>query len=121
MTAFDPDSDGVVLQDNMEYQAKTTLDPNKVIIYRKDGQAINKGKVDKDFIKHVVTNSVTILNQTRGDLCTFKNVKHNVSQDGRFIEVTLGIKPILSQEEKDYKKQNSFVRRMVRKITGSQE
>lgn len=115
------DNDGYDCGSNEEYEAKVALDPNKVIIRRKDGQPLNKGKVKRSYIKEVIANSLVNLEDARAGLCTAGKTKYSVSEDGMYIVIEIGVKPILSQEEKDYKKQNSFARRMVRKFTGSQE
>ena len=111
------DSDGYDCGSNGEYEALSALNPNKVIIRRKDGQPLNKGKISRKYIKEVIANSIVNLEDARAGLCTAGKAKYSISEDGMYIVITIGVKPVLCEEELQNKKENSFVRRMIRSFT----
>ena len=116
-----PDSDGYVCASNEEYEAISSLDPNKIIIRRKDGQKLNKGKVGLRFIKEAIANGNVQMSEARATYCTVGNAKYALSEDGMYIVLTYKVQPILSKEEKEYKQNNTWVKRMQRKLTGKPE
>jgi hypothetical protein len=114
------DSDGYDCGSNEEYEAISALEPNKVIIRRKDGQALNKGNIKKSFIKAVIANSIVNLEDVRAGLCTAGRAKYSISEDGMYVVITIGVNPVLTEEEIQNKKENSFARRLLRRITGTE-
>lgn len=116
-----PDSDGYVCGDNGEYEAISSLDPNKIIIRRKDGQLLNKGKISKRFIKEVIANGSIQMSAARATYCTVGNAKYSITEDGMYIVITYKVAPILSKEELEYKNNNTFIKRMKRKLSGQPE
>ena len=115
------DSDGYDCGSNDEYEAKSSLDPNKIIIRRKDGQPLNKGKVSRKFIKEVIANGAVGMSEARATFCTVGNAKYSISEDGMYIVLTYKVEPILMKEEVEFKKNNTFVKRMKRKLAGQPE
>lgn len=111
------DSDGYDCGSNEEYEAISALEPNKVIIHRKDGNPLNKGKISRKYIKEVIANSIVNLEDERAGLCTAGKAKYSISEDGMYIVIEISVKPILTQEEIQNKKENSLVRRMIRSFT----
>lgn len=111
------DSDGFDCGSNDEYEAISGLNPNKIIIRRKDGQPLNKGKVKRSFIKQVISNAAISLADERAGLCEIGRAKYSISEDGQYIVIEFGVKPILTAEEKEFKKENSFIKRMIRSFT----
>lgn len=116
-----PDCDGYVCGSNDEFEAVSSLDPNKIIIRRKDGQPLNKGKVSRKFIKEVIANGSVLMSEARATYCTVGNAKYSISEDGMYIVLTYRVEPILMKEEAEFKKNNTFVKRMKRKLSGQPE
>lgn len=115
------DSDGYDCGSNDEYEAVSTLDPSKIIIRRKDGQPLNKGKISKKYIKEVIANGSVQMSEARATYCTIGNAKYTISEDGMSIILSYQVEPILSKEEIEFKKNNTFVKRMKRKLMGQPE
>lgn len=113
------DSDGYDCGSNEEYIAKSALDPNKVIICRKDGNPINKHNIKKSYIKDVIANSLINLEEVRAGLCTANKAKYTISEDGLSIIIEISVSPILSQEELEMKRENSFTKRFFKSFTKS--
>ena len=114
------DSDGYDCGSNEEYEAVSALEPNKVIIRRKDGQSLNKGKIKRSYIKEVISNSSVNLEEARAGLCTAGRAKYSISEDGMYIVITISVNPVLTEEEIQNKKDNSFAKRLFRRITGTE-
>lgn len=114
------DSDGYDCGSNDEYEAVSALEPNKVIIRRKDGRSLYDGKLKRSYIKEVIANSIVNLEEVRAGLCTAGKAKYSISQDGMYVVITIAVVPVLTQEEKEFKKENSFAKRLFRRITGTE-
>ena len=115
------DSDGYDCGSNDEFQAVSTLAPDKIIIQRKDGQPLNKGKISRKYIKEVIANGAVAMGEARATYCTVGGANYSISEDGMGIIITYKVSPILSKEEIDFKKNNTFIKRMKRKIMGQPE
>lgn len=111
------DSDGFYCGSTEELEALSGLNPNKIIIRRKDGRPLNKGKVKRSYIKQVISNAAVSLADERAGLCEIGKAKYSVSKDGQYIVIEFSVAPILTDEEKEYKKENTFIKRMIRNFT----
>ena len=98
-----PDSDGFKFsKDDIEYQIQGSLDPNKILLFRKDGKPLEKNeKVPNGFIQMGM--SIAIMerqdkNLFVGDL----EVKHSFSDDQKYFITEYKItEPVKDEEERE--------------------
>ena len=61
-----PDSDGLsfVNDDNCEYEIKTSLDPNKILLFRKNGKKLsNDDRIPQRFLQTSISNAIMERNE----------------------------------------------------------
>ena len=108
------DSDGFDCGSNEEFEIKSSIDPNKIIITRKDGQNINKGSINRNLLKNILAN-VSVGMAFREEYCEIMKTKQAISEDGKSITIEFMVRPIdkdMDMTNPKSKKQNGFVKKI---------
>lgn len=109
------DSDGFDCGSDETFDIKSSIDPNKVIISRKDGQPINNGKINRNLLKNILAN-VSVGMAYREEYCRIVRTKQSISQDGKSLTIEFIVKPINKNMEHENSKTNE--KGFVKKIKG---
>lgn len=108
------DSDGFDCGSNEEFDIKSSIDPNKIIITRKDGQNISKGSINRSLLKNVLAN-VSVGMAFREEYCEIMKTKQTISEDGKSITIEFMVRPIdknMDMTNPSKKKTNGFVKKI---------
>lgn len=110
------DSDGFDCGSDETFSIKSSLDPNKVIITRKDGQNINKGSINKALLKNIIAN-VSVEMAFREEYCEIMKTKQTLSEDGKSVIIEFIVSPIDKNMDMEYpsnkkKNTNGFVKKV---------
>lgn len=103
-----PDSDGISFSVNgtFPYELRTSLDPNKVLIYRKDGKPLEENEqVPNDFIQM----GMDIILAARPDIDEGYEMTSSLDSDNKYLVIEFKKKVLKKDNDKG-------IRRLVKKI-----
>jgi hypothetical protein len=112
-----PDSDGFsfVGDDNCDYEIRASLDPNKLLLFRKDGKKLSsKERIPRDFLQTGISIAAMEKSQNDNFLGDYE-ISNSFSDDGLYLVIDFKVKSYKSSMEED-KSEEKGIKRLVKKI-----
>lgn len=117
-----PDSKGFfsVGERNSGYQMRLSLEPNKVLLYKKDGQRFTKeDKIPKEFIEMGVSVAIKSRNKNSEEHDDYETTS-SLSEDGKYLIIEYKPKS-LEKKQEEKKTEEKGIRRLVKKFFGGKK
>ena len=115
-----PDSEGFHFSGDVPYEMNAGLEPNQILLFRKDGQKLTKDEqIPRGFIEMGM--SIALMENTNSFVAGDYKNKNTISEDGKYLIISFEFKDLSKKEEAEpevsvpVKKENG-IRRLVKRI-----
>ncbi len=115
-----PDSDGYsfVGDDNCQYEIRASLDPNKILLFRKDGKKLSYDEViPQGFLQSGM--SIAIMERNENDDFWGKyEISNNLTEDNQYLVIEFKVKKqdYTQEEIKEVKQEEKGIKRLLKRI-----
>ncbi len=114
-----PDSDGFsfVGDDNCEYEIRASLDPNKILLFRKDGKKLsNDDRIPQGFLQMGMSIAIMERNEKNAFTGDYE-MSNSLTEDNQYFVTEFKVKSYdNSHEEQEEVKEEKGIKRLVKRI-----
>ena len=116
-----PDSEGFKFNGDGTYQMSASLEPNKILLYRVDGNALTKDEqIPRGFIETGI--SISLMDNSNNFVMGDYKTKNYISDDKKYLVIEFKFKDLKKTQEEETSvevstpKKESGIRRLVKRI-----